>query len=244
MFQVLLVDDEPSVRSGMKKLIDWKQFGFELQDTACNGVEACKLQKNKRYDLIITDLKMPAMDGLTLIQTLRQEGYEGEFMILSAYGEFEYARKAMQYGVRYYLLKPVDDTLLLQYLQDLRSRLQKDPEANTSEEEIDTVQRVKQYTIANYQENLSLNVVAGEMNFNPGYLGRLFKHSEGMSYNEYLNQVRIERAKQLLQSGSKKIFEIAAQVGYQDESYFNRCFKRMEGITPTEYRARQENSTE
>ena len=238
MFQVLLVDDEPSVRLGMKKLIDWEQYGFVLTDTACNGLEACNMQKDGDYDLIITDLKMPGMDGLTMIRTMRQDGYDGEFMILSAYGEFEYARSAMQYGVRYYLLKPVDEQMLIQYLQTLKELLQGRDSAGNAEDAADVVSQVKQYTNANYQEKLSLKMVASELNFNASYLGRTFKRSEGVSYSEYLNQVRIRKAKQLLQSGGKKIFEIADMVGYQDESYFNRCFKRIEGITPTEYQAK------
>jgi len=241
MFQVLLVDDEPIVRSGMKKIIDWNQYGFELPDTASNGLEACRLQQQKQYDLIIADLKMPTMDGLTMIRTMRQEGYDGQFMLLSAYGEFEYARQAMQYGVRYYLLKPVDVKILIQYLQALNGLLQGRETMFEPAEETDVVLLVKQYTNANYQHNLTLNVVASELNFTPGYLGRLFKNSEGISYNEYLNRVRIERAKQLLKSKNKKILEIVNQVGYQNESYFNRCFKRLEGITPTEFRDLQKN---
>ncbi len=243
MLQVLLVDDEPSVRSGMKKLIDWEKYGFVLEDTARSGAEGRALQKAKGYDLIITDLRMPGMDGLTLIRTLLEDGYRGQFMILTAYGEFEYARQAMEYGVRCYLLKPIDERILIQYLADIRGRLENERASQgipETEDTADAVMKVRQYAGAHYRENLSLHDVAEKLSFNPAYLGRVFKRSEGITFSEYLNRIRVEKAKLLLESGRDRVFEIATAVGYQDESYFNRVFKRIEGITPSEFREKRE----
>ena len=100
MYNCLLVDDEPRICYGLKELIEWDKYGFSKVDIAINAQEALDKALHIQYQLIITDIKMPGMDGLELISYLRDNGYNSRFIIMSGYSEFEYAKKAIIYGVR------------------------------------------------------------------------------------------------------------------------------------------------
>lgn len=97
MLRILFVDDEPFILQGLSVLIDWEKEGFEIAGTAANGLEAIRFLKNNEVDLILADIRMPAMSGLELLEKLRTEGIsDAYFIILSGYSDFEYARKALQ----------------------------------------------------------------------------------------------------------------------------------------------------
>ena len=104
MLRILFVDDEPFILQGLSVLIDWEKEGFEIAGTAANGLEAIRFLKNNEVDLILADIRMPAMSGLELLEKLRTEGIsDAYFIILSGYSDFEYARKALQYGCMDYI---------------------------------------------------------------------------------------------------------------------------------------------
>jgi len=110
MLKVLFVDDEPYVVEGLRDMLDWSAFGFRICGEASNGIDALEIIRLCNPDLIITDIKMPAMDGLELIrQSTEVLRSKAKFIILSGYNDFQYAQKAMRYGVSDYLLKPLDD---------------------------------------------------------------------------------------------------------------------------------------
>lgn len=123
MIKVLIVDDEPFIRQGLKILINWEQYGFEISGEASNGCEAVELLKQERFDLIITDIKMPQMDGLKLIEYTREHiSKDLRFVILSGFYEFEYAKKAIRYDVADYVLKPVQKEELVRVLEDYKEQ--------------------------------------------------------------------------------------------------------------------------
>jgi two-component system response regulator YesN len=130
MYSVLIVDDEEIIRNGIAQVIDWNKAGYKLIGTAEHGIDA--LHKITTYlpDIVITDLKMPVMDGISLIKEVRKLEVSTEFIILSGYSEFEYAKIAMEYGIRYYLLKPTNDNTILQTLNQVREEIQKKQATN------------------------------------------------------------------------------------------------------------------
>ncbi|MBB3109547.1 two-component system response regulator YesN [Paenibacillus phyllosphaerae] len=130
MYKVLLVDDEPMIREGLRSLIDWEEFGYQVVDTAANGREALEKHEQLRPDLMIIDIRMPGMDGLTLIGHLREVNANLHILILSGYADFDYAKKAIQYQIDGYLLKPVDEDELTGYLDRLRTVLAQEAEVN------------------------------------------------------------------------------------------------------------------
>nr|WP_145406152.1 response regulator [Paenibacillus xylanexedens] len=109
MYKVLLVDDEPFAIEGLQLLIDWRKFGFEINGVCANGEEAVEAIRTSKPDLVVTDIHMPAMNGLELIEEARRQGYDSTmFVITSGYSDFNYARQAIRLGVSNYLTKPVD----------------------------------------------------------------------------------------------------------------------------------------
>lgn len=114
MYKLLLVDDEFFVRMGMRETIDWEKVGVEYIGDAANGKEGFRLACELEPDIIITDIRMPEMDGLELIDACRKQGLKAQFIVLSAHNEFNYAKEALQLGVCDYVLKPTAEDQLLQ----------------------------------------------------------------------------------------------------------------------------------
>ncbi len=123
-FRVLLVDDNPAIREGICAMIDWEAYGYQLAGSADNGLSALEFLEKEPCDLIITDIRMPEMNGLELLRRAREIRRDVEAIVISAYSEFEYAQTAMQYGVENYLLKPISSEKLIESLLMVRSALE------------------------------------------------------------------------------------------------------------------------
>lgn len=109
-FKVLLVDDEPAALEGMQLWINWPELGFDICGTSCNGAEALAKIGELQPDLVVTDVRMPVMDGLEMIEAWQKQNSRPVcFAIVSGYSEFQYAQKALRFGITRYLLKPIDE---------------------------------------------------------------------------------------------------------------------------------------
>ena len=125
MYKVLVVDDERIILEGISKIIDWNKHDCVLMGTAKNGLEALAAVQAERPDIIITDIKMPGMNGLQLVEKV-SELYPGTaFIMLSGFSEFDYAREAMRFGVKHYLLKPCNENAIKQALDEVTCELRK-----------------------------------------------------------------------------------------------------------------------
>ncbi len=131
MYKVLIVDDEPMIREGLRTIVDWESEGFEIIDTASNGKEGLEKFGQIEPDLTIVDIRMPGMTGLDLIERVRKENSSAHFLILSGYAEFDYAKRAIVSGVSGYLLKPVDEDELMDELRRVRELLEREQEARS-----------------------------------------------------------------------------------------------------------------
>lgn len=123
MLGVQIVDDEPIVRMGLRKLIPWEEYGFKVVCEAQNGVEALKQHENHKIDLVITDIEMPIMDGIEYIKRLRESKIKSVVVILTAYAEFEYAKRAIEYGVAGYILKPIIESQICETLANIKNNM-------------------------------------------------------------------------------------------------------------------------
>lgn len=136
MLNVLIVDDEPYIRQGLSMLIDWQAEGFNIISEASDGVEALKVMECTHVDLIIADIQMPQMDGITLLREIRSRGMDDvQFIILSGFREFGYAREAMKYGCIDYMVKPVNRDELLRLLRGIAAKFEEQCRAEEEEEE-------------------------------------------------------------------------------------------------------------
>lgn len=125
MLRLMIVDDEQIIREALSQMIDYASIGYELIASAKNGMEAYDIICDEYPDVVITDIRMPILNGLDLIERSRKADSRITFILLSGYGDFEYAKQAMKYGVRYYLLKPTDKNELIESLVAIRKeRLQ------------------------------------------------------------------------------------------------------------------------
>ena len=123
MLRAMLVDDEPLALEGLKLLINWQAEGFEICGECASACEALRKLPDANPDLIVTDIRMPGMSGLELLHAARQAGFDGQFVIVSGYSDFQYAKKALQLGVAGYLLKPVEPADAAVVLAHVRRKL-------------------------------------------------------------------------------------------------------------------------
>lgn len=119
MLKLIIADDERIIRETISTIIDWKQYNIELVGLCKNGLEAYDVILDETPDIVLTDIRMPGMDGLELIRKVSETDLNTQFIILSGYGEFEYAKTAMKYGVRHYLLKPCNELQILEVIQEI-----------------------------------------------------------------------------------------------------------------------------
>lgn len=248
MINIMIADDEEVIRRGLEKIASRMDLEVHVIGSYGNGMEAWEhLEKlsGPEIDLLITDIKMPQMDGFKLIEQVR--GHLGNFPIavLSGFNDFQYAQRAIRYGVMDYLLKPIDKTQffeLLQRVEDVKKKnvtVQEDPNIQAGEGgEHYVVEQIKGILEREYDQNFELERLAETVGMNASYLSRLFKLKTGQTITDYLIHIRISKAKELLlEHPDYKNYEIAEKVGYSDPVYFNKLFKKMCGMTPKDYKS-------
>ena len=128
MIKVFLVEDEIIIREAIHKMIPWAEYGFELIGEAKDGEMALPLIKKSKPDVLITDIKMPFMDGLTLSRLVKKDLPNTKIIIISGYDDFDYARQAITLGIEQYLLKPISKDEFLEVLEGIRSKYKKENE--------------------------------------------------------------------------------------------------------------------
>lgn len=126
MYRVLIVDDEPVIRKGLRDTIEWDSLGLEISGEACNGAEALALIQANRPHILITDIRMPGMDGIELVKTIRDLGMNIKIIILSGFSDYAFLKEAIRLGVESYLLKPIDNDELISNLVDAVNNIEKE----------------------------------------------------------------------------------------------------------------------
>lgn len=188
-------------------------------------------------DAVFTDVCMGKFSGLELIEECTRAGLQCAFIIISAYAEFSYAQRAMHSGVLSYLVKPVDVRQMSDAISAIRRRMQPDgADSGCSESLCQSVGRYLREHCGE-SERVSLSEIARHFHVNASWLSERFSLEMGMSFSRYRTQVRIERARRLLEGSDESIASIAEVCGFQDASYFTSVFKQYAGCTPAQYRS-------
>lgn len=248
MYKVLLVEDEKWVRAGLKAKIEASGLGFQVSHEAMNGQAALLCLEQEVPDLLITDIRMPVMDGLELIRNVFFAWPGVKSMIISGYSDFQYAHQALKYEVGDYLLKPVATTELLEALTAIRIKLdatqeeilQSIPSSGQAVDQGEVARTVEQYIRENFRKDISLQDVSKKLRVSTDYLSKAFKRHTGESPLKHIIKLRINEAKKLLLATPVlDIHVIGEYVGYTDPFYFSRIFKTYVGIYPSEYRTNQ-----
>lgn len=252
MYKLLIVDDETEILEGLKTIIDWENNGITLCGEACNGIEALEKIHQLTPDIVIMDIRMPLLDGLELLARVYQSNLPVKCIILSGYDDFYYAQKAIDLKAANYLLKPCRPNDILEAVLKVKAELdeagQKEALFNKYKQQYqeslptlteNTNKLVKTaigFIYSNYSKDITLDFIAKKIFITPGYLSQLFKQETGINFLDFLNQHRIQKAKEYLTSSFLKNYEISDKVGFKDEKYFSQVFKRYTGLTPTQYR--------
>lgn len=261
MHRVLIIDDEFMIREGLKLTIDWQSMNCIIAGEAEDGDEGLKLIKELKPDIIITDIRMPGLSGLEMISKIKKEKKNCKIIILTGYRNFEYAQQAIRLGAFRLLLKPSKEEEILDALRDAIEELeQKNSDekllnnyktkmeefydiSNNKKETIQgtnkpsyLVKKAIDYMKENYSNNIGLQTVADKLYISTWYLSKLLKKETGSTFIDVLNNIRINESKRLLEDPKYKIYEICNIVGFTDTAYFVKLFKKISGITPTDYR--------
>ncbi len=241
MLKVLIVEDEEMIRKGIVLTVDWAALDCVVVGEAANGAQGLEAARRLEPSLIITDLKMPQMDGIEMLTALRAEGCTAYVIILTAYDNFAYAQSALRLGAVDYLLKPFHDGDLENAITRVQQRQQPAAEAAPigtprKGDKSKYVLEAMDYISKHYNEpDISVGTVAQSLNISEGYLSHTFKKETDYTLLNYLTRYRIHKAMELLKDCRVKVYEVAEQVGYRDIAYFSATFKKYAGISPSEY---------
>ncbi len=237
--KLLVADDEDVIRNGVAKYIQLHTDRFSKIYEAENGQEALDIVLQYQPDILLLDIQMPLKNGLEVMQEAKKSGLHPVTVVLSGYDEFKYAQQALRYGAKEYLLKPVRAADILECINRLAEEnfeTEKTEEPEEAEQRNRFVTAAQEYIKEHYAQDLSLQQVADKVGISSGYLSTMFSQNLNCKFVDYLNQVRVERACVYLEQNFLKTYEIAYRVGFRDEKYFSKVFKKVKGVSPKEYR--------
>lgn len=266
MRSLVIAEDEELFRKELATATPWEELGFVLVGEAADGEEALELLRSRRPDALLADIRMPRLDGLGLLSRIAEEFPEDErplAVLITGHSEFEYARSALRLGAFDYLVKPLDDAELasamgrLAAAVDERERRRGLAEAFAGAAETGPalaffaeyapsgghrdasesyVERAVAEIAGRYVTALSAEEVAAGLGISGGHLSRIFKQKTGLTFAEYLARYRMKRAAELLRDPAVRVGEVADLVGYRDQRHFSVLFRRLVGVTPTQFR--------
>lgn len=239
MVQLLVVDDEIHSAEGIRCAIDWAALGVTRIFTAYSMAQAQQVMEQEAIDMLISDVEMPQGSGFDLLQWIHERGRIPVTILLTSYAKFQYAKEAIKYQCLEYLLKPVSRDNLLETsrrgIEVVMEKRQREPE-NLDHKEVSTVAQIKKYILEHIDTELSRGQIAAEFYISTDYVSRLFRRETGKQLSEYITDVRMEQARNLLLVTSLPVGEIAYRTGYNDLAYFSKVFRTRNGVTPAQYR--------
>lgn len=242
--KILIAEDEQRAREGLARLIGTIPVECEIVGQASDGQQALELIRTLHPDVVFTDVKMPYLDGLGLIRAVRAMKLPTEFVVVSAYADFELARQSISLGVAEYLLKPVTLEELDQVVLRLSQRLQGKASFHSKQKKNLREQYPNAHPLIlralvmiqeGYAGKINQRDMAEDLGISPEYFSYLFSKNIGMTFSAFLRDYRIERAKELYRAGSCDRKEVPYAVGFTDSKYYSQVFHKITGMTPSEY---------
>ncbi|GLB26937.1 response regulator [Lacrimispora xylanolytica] len=251
MYSVVIVDDNKIAVTAIARSTHWENFQCEVTGVAYDGIAGLELIHKECPDIVIIDIQMPGFNGLDIIEKLNQQKQDTQFIIISGYSHFEYAQKAIRYGVSDFLLKPIMTDELEQALKKAVDTLSRNKERE-EEEETDSlegkVQSIRSnreeysklvfnaidYVERNIQRNISLSDICEELLISTSYFSKCFKKETGVGFSNYVTMVKMINAKILLKNPQNRVNEVSRMLGYSDYSYFFQVFKKCFGFAPSD----------
>lgn len=250
MYRLLIVDDEAMIVEGLKQIINWNYYQINSIDTATTYEEAIEKSTNFKPHIALVDVCIENKKGYDLISDIKKFDREIQFIMISGYDEFQFAKKAMAAGVKDYLLKPINKNELKQVIEkviveDLHGTIKSEYKDKVKYDEIlnceyenmpKLIRKVIIIVHNEYAKNLSLKTIADRFQITSSYLGQLFLKETNMKFSEYLMRYRMNVAKQLLETTDLKVSCIAEMAGYTNMNYFYTQFQACFQSSPSDFR--------
>lgn len=247
MLKVMIVDDESLEREALKVILG-SIDNLTIVKEASNGREAIDFDKKYNPDLIIMDVKMPGIDGCKASEIIKAYNKEKIIIMITAHDDLSIVRRALSLGVNDYILKPISPQKISEVIKniivnykinnnyELDNIVQSEGCNKTLYSNNDQIRLAIDYIENNFKENITLDKISSICNLSSCYFSKLFKKEIGINFNTYLNNKKIEYAKEVLKTTDMPILNIALDLGFDDCAYFIKVFKKVEGITPKKYR--------
>ena len=252
MYKLLIADDEYEIRNGLCKFFPWNEIGYEVVGQAENGKLALEFLQKHAADVILCDIMMPVMTGLDLAKSLYELKSKIKVIFFSGHKDFNYAQKALEYGVNSYILKSANYNELIRVFTKVKSDLDEEYNVNSSinasnsqaQNEMNFNEKIiyiiKKYVNEHFKD-VTLEDLTKQVHMNPDYISRFFKQKTNQNFSDYLIEVRMKKAAELLDDIRYKTYEISDMVGYSNSFNFTRTFKSYYGMSPREYRNNKPN---
>lgn len=235
MIKIMIVDDDKLARIGLAKLINWKDYNMEIAFETSNGKDALDYAQLNTVDLAFIDLEMPAMNGLELLKKLKVISPNTNSVIITMHNDFKYIQEALRIGIMDYIIKSdFGGEELLEIIDRLKKRL--DNSAKGDNETNQCIIKAIGIIKSEKDKYYSANEMANKVNLSRSYFSTCFKQVTGKSFNEYVREVKLNMAKELLETTDKSIFDISKEIGFTNEKYFSTLFKAHMGMSPSDYR--------
>lgn len=249
MYSVIIIDDNKPAADALSKLALWKHFDCKVEAVCYDSFAGKKAILKVHPDIIVTDIKMPGLSGLDIIEMVRKEIPHAKVIFISAYDSFQYAQRALRLGAQDYLVKPFSQEAITQSIQNAVSLLAAEQQRNEprGEDEKQPVQEaplihpIIDYMIEQIDRHITAEDVAKAFFMSTSRLDKLFQKYNGKGFRELRIELRMARAKELLMDVRNSMEDIAQKIGYKNYTSFYRAFTREYAISPTGYRDLMQN---
>lgn len=249
--KILIVDDENAILRGVSKIIQENtQYQFEIE-LASDSMQAMRKLDQFHADLVITDICMPIMSGLELIEKATASHLCGHFIILTGHEDFNYARQAIKFKVEEYIVKPINKRELMQAILRIADNIHmSNPDIGSVQfdgfddihEKIQaassTTKKIISYINSNYSRQIFLGKLSQELDINEKYLCSLMMKELGVTFLQYLDYIRLKNAAILLLNTNKTVIEISQLTGFSSERQMFNVFKRRVSMTPSQFKGK------
>ena len=263
MYRILIAEDEKIILKGIRYATDWAKLGCVVVAEAENGRQGLALIAQTKPDIVLSDVRMPLLDGLEMIREAAKT-HHFETILISAYDEFAYAQEAVRLGVSEYLLKPINGVQLEQAVAHVCQKCRLSREVQQLEAQMRKAERPapagssqccldvagleqKKRTLSRYpgqmvqevqrgySQHLGLLELSEKYGVSTTHLSREFKKEMGCTFNDFLSRYRISRAVEMMKHGTYHIYEVAEMTGFSNYKYFITVFHKYMECTPTEF---------
>jgi YesN/AraC family two-component response regulator len=247
LYKLIIVEDDIHIRTGLSNFFPWGEIGFELAGSFANGQDALDFLAGSgvpHVDVILSDIRMPVMDGLELAEQIKKISCPAQIIFLSAYRSFEYAQKALTLNAKNYIVKSTKYDELVGVFKDLKKQLdagQLDGSTAIRNRPLPVPGEQDGYihkilaAIDNDIKNATLQSISEKFRMSPVYFSRYFKIKSKINFIDYIMRKKMELAAALLEKNIP-VSEVSDSVGYSSEKNFSRAFKRYYGMNPSSFK--------